>query len=92
MPGATAADLLVGRVRGGAAGVADGGDPDPGRLPEHPLGAPEAAEREYRLLQPRGIGSDQRMAVDEVPFRHRHRLGPSRQTFPGPGNDQLVTR
>src|SRR5690349_19129193 len=45
--GAPAADLLVGRVRGRAAGVADGRAVDAGRLPEHALRAPEAAEGEY---------------------------------------------
>ena len=48
MPGLAGAGLLVGRVRRVAAGVADGGGVDARRLPEHALGAPEAAHAERR--------------------------------------------
>src|SRR5271167_4089502 len=47
---AAAAHLFVGRVRGGPAGVADRGDPDARRFPEHPLRTPKAAEPEDSLL------------------------------------------
>src|SRR5207302_2865138 len=88
----SAADLLVGRVGGGAPGVADGGYPDPRRLPEHPLGAPKAAEPEDGFFEALGVGPGESMAVDEVPLRHRHHNCPAGQTLCGPGNDQLVTR
>src|SRR5271165_885066 len=71
--------------------VTDGGDPDPRRLPEHPLGSPEAAEPEHRLFQALGIWPDECVAVDEMPLRYGHHLGPARETFAGPGNDQFVT-
>src|SRR6202012_710601 len=45
-----AADLLVGRVRREAAGVADCGRVNARRLPEDALGAPEAAHAEDRGL------------------------------------------
>src|SRR5208282_5915294 len=91
VPGASAADLLIGRVGGGTAGVADGGDPDPQRLPEYPLGPPEAAKPEHRLFQALGIGPDQGVAVDEMPVRYGHRFGSSRQALAQLGNDQFVT-
>ena len=89
--GASAAHLFVGRVGGGASGVADGGDPDPRRLPEHPLGTPKAAEPEDRFFQALGVGPDESMAVDKMPLRHGHHHCPAGQTLCGPGNDQLVT-
>src|SRR5579859_6318995 len=57
VPGASAAYLLVGRVHGRAAGIADRSGPHARRLPEFALGTPEAAEPEYRHLQPRRIGA-----------------------------------
>ena len=48
--GAAGADLLVGRLRHGAARVAGRRRPHARRLPEHPLGAPEAAHAEHRAL------------------------------------------
>ena len=48
--GPAGADLLVGRVRGVAAGIADGRRHDAGELPEVLLVAPEAAETEDRGL------------------------------------------
>ena len=55
--GRAAADLLVGRVRRVAAGVADGGRVDAVELPEQPLGAPEAAHADdQRLHAARGTG------------------------------------
>src|SRR5919197_4050512 len=64
--GAAAADLLVGGVRRVAAGVADGGGDDAGRLPEEALGAPEAAEREDRRARPLGERRLDALAVDGV--------------------------
>src|SRR6202040_3876170 len=75
-----------------AAGIADRGDPDPRRLPEHPFGTPKAAEPEDSFFQSLGIGPGERMAVDEMPLRHGHHNRPAGQTLCRPGNDQLVTR
>ena len=69
--GAAGADLLVRRVRREAARVADGGGVDAGRLPEHALGAPEAAHPEDRSLGAFGEGRAERRAEDEVrPWSH----------------------
>src|SRR5581483_5643108 len=57
MPGLAAAHLFIGRVRGGAAGIADRRGPHARRLPELALGAPEAAEPKDGLLQAAGIGA-----------------------------------
>ena len=55
--GPAGADLLVGRVRRVAAGVADGRGHDAGELPEVLLVAPEAAEAEDRRSRvPSGHG------------------------------------
>ena len=54
--GPARADLVVGRVRGEAARVADGGRDDARRLPEGLLGAPEAAESEDGDLRAVGHG------------------------------------
>ena len=74
MAGATAAGLLVRRVRREAAGVADGRRVDAVGLPELALGAPEAAEPEHRGLETLRPRPDQRLAVDEVLLGNRHRL------------------
>ena len=89
--GAAAAHLLIARVRGRAAGIADGGHPHPGSLPEHALGAPEAAEPENRLLEPCRIGPGERVAVDKVPVGRLDRLGAAGQAVFGPRNGQLVS-
>ena len=47
--GPAAADLLVGRVGGEAARVTDRGRVDARRLPEHALGAPEAAHADDQV-------------------------------------------
>ena len=52
MSGLPGADFLVGRVRGVAATVANCGGVDPIRLPEKPLGPPEAAQAENGRFQP----------------------------------------
>ena len=52
--GPAGAHLFVRRVRGVAAGVADGGRVDPGDLPVDLLGAPEAAEAEDGDLEALG--------------------------------------
>ena len=54
--GASAADLLVGGVRGGAARVADRGRVDAVGFPEDLLGAPEAAHAEDRRADTLGEG------------------------------------
>src|SRR5262249_59438235 len=51
--GRVAADLLVRRMVGAAARVADGRLDHAGNLPEVTLDAPEASRRERRLLGPR---------------------------------------
>ena len=66
MSGAAGADFFVAGVGGGATGVADGGGPDAGGLPEHALGAPEAAHAEdggFGALWERGFEG---VAEDEV--------------------------
>jgi hypothetical protein len=76
---ATRADLLVGRVRRDPRRIAGGGDIDAGDLPEHPLHAPETAHGQHRHLHLVGIGTLQRMAVDEVGFGRRDRRRAPRQ-------------
>src|SRR5919197_263870 len=79
--GAAAADVLVGGVRRVAAGVADGGGDDAGRLPEEPLGAPEAAEREDRRARPLGERRTDWLAVDGVALGNprQRRVPPSQR-------------
>ena len=64
--GASAADLLVGRVRRDPVHVADRGRVDAVELPEELLGAPEAAEGEVGGLDPVGEGRLQRSAEHRV--------------------------
>src|SRR5207249_959220 len=52
--------------------VADRRREDAGRLPEHPLGAPEAAHPEHRQLEPFRKRRDERVAVDVVLTGHLH--------------------
>ncbi len=65
------AGLLVRRVRGDPARVPDRGGIHPGRLPELPLRAPEAAEPEHRDLETRGERAPQRGTEDRVSVRYR---------------------
>src|SRR5688572_6365156 len=64
--GRPGADLLVGRVRRIAAGIADGRDIDARRLPEDALRAPETSKTEQRRLRALRIGPLQLAAVDEM--------------------------
>src|SRR4029453_11199476 len=50
VPGLPGAHFAIGRVRRRSAGVSGRGRDDARRLPELPLGAPEAAEAEEREL------------------------------------------
>src|SRR6201999_1642660 len=72
--GPRAADLVVRRVRGVAAGVSDGGRVDAGRLPEDALGAPEAAEPEDGLLEALGERRRDRGAEHVVALGDTHGL------------------
>src|SRR5213083_1886910 len=74
MPGQPTADLLVGRIRCVAAGVADRRGVDPGQLPDDALGAPEATETEDRLLEPVREGRLERRPEHLVATRDRHAL------------------
>ena len=71
MAGQPGAGLLIGRVGGDAAGIADRRHPDAFGLPEQALGAPEAAEAEHSRLQPVGIGTLERPLRDEMLGRGR---------------------
>src|SRR5204862_1398277 len=71
---AAGADLLVGRVRREAAGVADGRGVDARRLPEDALGAPETAHADHYLLEPFGERRLERRPEDVVPVWDPHRL------------------
>jgi NAD(P)-dependent dehydrogenase (short-subunit alcohol dehydrogenase family) len=51
VPGTSAADLLVRRIRGEATRISDGGVGDSRRVPEQFLGAPEATESEVGNLR-----------------------------------------
>src|SRR5713226_8379373 len=73
MIGEPAANFLVARILRLPAGVADRGAVDARALPEQLLCAPEAAHAEDRLLHARGERRLERMAVDEMLVRHRHR-------------------
>ena len=70
-PVRAAADLLVGRVRRVAAGVADRGRVDAGQLPEEPLGAPEAAHARRRRLESLRERRLERRAEHVVAAGHR---------------------
>src|SRR5262249_26482717 len=78
---AAAAGLLVRRIWRVAARVADRGRVDPGRLPEEPFGAPEAAHAEDGLL---GADRERRLnrgAEDEVRRRRQDRGVAAGQRF-----------
>src|SRR5207245_2905549 len=77
--GEAGAHLFVGGVRREAGGVADRCREDARRLPELALGSPEAAEAEYRHLEPRRERRRERMTVHVVSGRHRHAFGPARK-------------
>ena len=78
-PVCAAAHLFVGRVRGEAAGVAHRRRVDARRLPEHLLGAPEAAHTEHGLLEALRERRAQRRAEHGVAIRNLDRLGAARQ-------------
>ena len=81
-----AAGLLVGRVRGEAAGIADRGDINAlAGLPEFALGAPEAAHAENGGLDPGGVGALQRVSVYEMLCGGGDRLRAARQGVGGRG-------
>src|SRR5262249_40373310 len=68
--GAAGADLFIGWIRGMAAGIANGRDKYAvAEFPELAFRAPETAQPEHHLLEPRRIRRLQRMAVDEVSRR-----------------------
>ena len=73
VPRATRAHLLVGRVRGDAARVADGGREHARCLPEDPLGAPEAAHADDEALEAVGKRRDERGAENDVPLGYGDR-------------------
>jgi len=55
VPGGAGASLLVGRIRGEASRIADGGGPDArAKRPELPFRAPEASHTEQHLLETGG--------------------------------------
>ena len=83
--GAARARLLVGRVRREAAGVADGGRVDAGRLPEEALGAPEAAHADDDPLEAVGEGRQRsacrgRGGARRPASRSRVRVAPTRRS------------
>ena len=79
MAGLPGADLFVAWVGREAASVADRGGEHPFEAPKEAFRAPEAAHAEQGLPQPVGKRADQGIAVDEVPLRHLHAGGSSRQ-------------
>src|SRR4029077_6227040 len=85
MPGHARANLFVSRVRRAPAGIADGGDVDARPLPELPLGAPEAAKPEQRLLGALRVGSLQRRAGHEMRRCGRDGIGAAGQGLVGRG-------
>ncbi len=88
MAGPAGAHLLVGRVRRVAAGVADRRRVDAGRLPEHPLGAPEAAHADDRGLEAVGERRAERRAEHLVALRHLHLGVPAGERRAGLRNAQ----
>jgi hypothetical protein len=92
VPGAAGADFLVGRIRGRARDVAHGGDPHARHLPEFPLRAPEAAEREHRLRAAFGIGAFQRMAGNEMLGGGGNGIGAAGEGFAGGGHCGFLAR
>ncbi|SCM77827.1 hypothetical protein KL86PLE_60143 [uncultured Pleomorphomonas sp.] len=90
MAGAARADLLVGRVLGEAADIADRRQVDAGQAPEQPLGTPEAAEGEGGdgvSLRHRAL---QRSAGDEMGFGGGNRPGAARQRRLGRRQDRWL--
>ena len=82
MARAAAADVLVVRVLGLSADVADPGVGDPGRVPELDLDAPEAARREGRGL---GRGAHERSSSSAHELMQKRcpvGAGPSGKTWP----------
>ncbi len=87
MSGPAGADLLIGRVRRGAAGIADGRGHDAGELPERLLVAPEAAEPEDRGLRAVRPRPGEGRAEDRVDPWLDDRVGPTREGLAGEGMD-----
>src|SRR4030095_5527913 len=88
--GTPRADLLVGRVWGHAAGIADSGDINTvTQFPELALGAPEAAQSEHRLLGAVRVRPLQRVMIDEMRFGGADGAGAARQCLAGLGHGGL---
>src|SRR5439155_20715556 len=80
MPCSSRADLVVSRVRRKPARVPDRRRVHARHLPEEPLGAPEATQREHCRLDPVRERRHQRRPEHLVPLRHLERpILPSRQ-------------
>jgi hypothetical protein len=77
--GLARAHFLVAGIGRDARGIAHRGGIHARHLPELSLDAPEAAEAEHPPVQVGGKRCLQRMAIDEVPFGHRHRGGTALQ-------------
>ena len=90
VPGQAGAHLLVGGVRGKAAGIAHRGAEHALGLPEAFLGAPEAAHAEQGLAHPIRERRLDGVAVDEMPVAHRHGPGTPRQGLVGGGHLHLA--
>ena len=79
VPRPARAHLLVGRVRGDPARVADSGGEHAGCLPEDPLGAPEAAHADDEALEAVGKRRDERGSENERAARARRSRGRARR-------------
>src|SRR5947207_3171828 len=79
--GHAGAHFPIRRIRRVAAGVADRGRVDAGRLPELPLRTPEAAHPEDRLLEAGGKRRRDAVAVHIMSIGDGHRLASTRKSL-----------
>ena len=89
MPGQPRTDLLIGRIGGNAAGVANGGGEHPFGLPEQALRPPKTAHAKNRLAHAVRVRANERAAIDEVLAGNRHALSAARQRPLGGRQPQL---
>ena len=73
MAGAARAHFFIGGMGRITAGVTRGGHVHAGQQPEFALRTPETAQSEHRCLHVGGKRWFERMTVDVMPLRHRHR-------------------
>ncbi len=79
VPGQTAADIAIGRIRGDTGGIPDRRDPDARRLPEFSFRTPETAHAEHRTFGIFRKRRRQRATADDMRLADGNRLRAIRQ-------------